>query len=157
MVFKLCPYVFFVHNNPKFTSAVTMSQSVMLPTIIPSSCWAKIRHTVTDQKTDCISFLAISGGPPGVSWSPEGQVGIVNVWWIYTVRNSSLAPVDNGVGIMFVPILATLAGMLVDGAAAVPTKGCMHAFGHRKQADVCKSMQDWQIYVIFKNACLKLF
>lgn len=65
-VFSLCII------NPKFTCAVTMSQSEILPAIIPSFCRDKIRHAVTDQKTDCISFLAKSGASPGASWSPEG-------------------------------------------------------------------------------------
>lgn len=57
--------------NAKFTCAVTMSQSVIFPPIIPPSCWAEFRHVVADQKTDCISFLAKSGAFPGTSWSPE--------------------------------------------------------------------------------------
>lgn len=72
------------------------------------------------------------------------------------MRNSSLGPLDYGVDIIYSPVLATLAGMLSHGAA-VPTNGCMCTFEQRKQADVCKSMQDGQIYIIFTNACLKLF
>lgn len=71
------------------------------------------------------------------------------------MRNSSLDPLDYGVDIMYSAIPATLAGMLSDGAAAVPTNGCMHTFEQRKQADVCKSMQDGQIYIIFKNPSVK--
>lgn len=68
-----CAHMFSLHIiTPKFKSAVTGSQSVRLPAFIPSPHWAKIRHAVTDQKTDCISFLAKSGGPTGMSWSPEG-------------------------------------------------------------------------------------
>lgn len=53
-----CAHMFSLHIiTPKFKSAVTGNQSVRLPASIPSPHLAKIRHAVTDQKTDCISFF----------------------------------------------------------------------------------------------------
>lgn len=59
-----------------------------------------------------------------------------------------MGPLDYGVDIIYSPIHSTLAGMLSDGAAAVPTNGCMYTIEQRKKADVCKSTQDGQIYSI---------
>lgn len=147
----------------KITCAVSMNQSVILPAIIPPSCWAEIRHVVADQKTDCISFLAKPGAFPAASRSPEGQECMTGEHHKRVMDSCCEKFLLGSFGSCCWHHVFTYSCDI--SWNAVSRSGCcsnkqLHVHVWKKEVGrcgVCKSTQGGQLCIIFKNAGLKFF